>query len=84
MTDNEPELECPDCSGHGVVEAYDTWGYRPGNDLWLEEYPCENCGGTGVIDNPDYQDEPIIRPMTDDERKRAKERSGQNDRNVLR
>jgi RecJ-like exonuclease len=84
MTDSEPEMECPECHGSGTLEAYDTWQHRPGDDLWLKEYPCDRCNGTGVVDNPDYQDEPLIRPMTDEERKRAKERSGQNDRNVLR
>ena len=84
MTENKPEMECPECNGAGVVEDYDTWQHKPGDDLWLKEYPCDRCNGTGVVDNPDYQDEPLIRPMTDEERKRAKERSGQNDRNVLR
>ena len=84
MTDNEPEIDCPECSGTGTLEALDTDGYRPGRDVWLVEYTCPLCDGYGTIENPEYQDEPLISPMTDDERKRAKERSGQNDRNVLR
>jgi hypothetical protein len=82
--DNEPEIECPECYGTGKLEAYDTWQHKPGDDIWLVDYPCDNCDGTGLVYNPDYNEEPIIRPMTDEERKRAKERSGQNDRNVLR
>ena len=84
MTDNEPEIDCPECSGSGIVEDYDTWQHRAGKDLWLKEYTCDRCDGTGVVDSPDYREEPDIRPMTDDERKRAMERAGQNDRRNIR
>lgn len=47
-----PTMTCPDCEGHKTV-AVSTPIKHPRdldcNDWYVDTYPCETCGGTGVV-----------------------------------
>ena len=51
---------CPECEGQGTVLYERVFTHNYGRDVgFIEEYEdtCENCGGTGEIEDDDYEEE---------------------------
>jgi len=51
---------CPECEGRGTVLYERVFTHNYGRDVgFIEEYEdtCENCGGTGQIEDDDYEEE---------------------------
>jgi DnaJ-class molecular chaperone len=61
MTHLHPRYKpCPECEGQGSVLYERVHSHNVGRDVgFIEEYEdaCENCGGTGQIEDDDYDEE---------------------------
>lgn len=44
---------CPDCEGTGFFVIGE---FHPDDPRSSATYDCENCGGTGEVDEPSYED----------------------------
>jgi len=53
---------CPECNGSGTIVYERVYSHNVGRDVgFIEEYEdnCENCHGSGEIDDPDDEYEEV-------------------------
>jgi hypothetical protein len=51
---------CPECNGSGTIVYERVYSHNVGRDVgFIEEYEdnCENCHGSGEIDDPDDEED---------------------------
>jgi len=47
---------CPECDGRGYHEYPRAVARSEGKDYYIVEIECEECSGSGEINNPNYEE----------------------------